>query len=212
MDFKFFPPTFQILEKLISTPLVPPTREVYLIPQWMSSTPQPLVRSSSSLQKGKYHSFGLIYILLFYNFRTNSSNGSLSNSPLNLLSSRCPLPTVPFSLPECQLLCDQSPSNQPTHQHQEVNLSAGRRIPKSKKEARSLSPSPYRRDSKGNRCPECSAKFARARDLKRHFRLHTGEKPYPCKSCGESFIRSDARGRHWIANPDCFTAHNGGEI
>ncbi|KAG8818258.1 hypothetical protein FRC19_010778 [Serendipita sp. 401] len=52
-------------------------------------------------------------------------------------------------------------------------------------------------------CPECPRSFARARDLKRHFRLHSGERPYLCTGCGEAFIRSDARGRHFANNPSC---------
>ncbi|PVF95963.1 hypothetical protein CPB86DRAFT_665069, partial [Serendipita vermifera] len=56
-------------------------------------------------------------------------------------------------------------------------------------------------------CPQCQCTFARARDLTRHYRLHTGERPYECRGCGERFSRSDARKRHWFVRPDCLTAH-----
>ncbi|KIM28267.1 hypothetical protein M408DRAFT_329606 [Serendipita vermifera MAFF 305830] len=51
--------------------------------------------------------------------------------------------------------------------------------------------------------PGCTLAFARARDLKRHFRLHSGELPYSCVTCGRGFIRSDARGRHYRSQPEC---------
>lgn len=51
--------------------------------------------------------------------------------------------------------------------------------------------------------PSCTLAFARARDLKRHFRLHSGELPYKCDGCGRGFIRSDARGRHWRSQVEC---------
>lgn len=56
-------------------------------------------------------------------------------------------------------------------------------------------------------CNQCSCTFARARDLKRHYRLHTGEKPYQCLGCSEGFIRVDARKRHWTCNPECLALH-----
>jgi uncharacterized Zn-finger protein len=56
-------------------------------------------------------------------------------------------------------------------------------------------------------CSKCTCTFARARDLTRHFRLHTGERPYECLGCGERFIRVDARKRHWAARPTCSEIH-----
>ncbi|TIA90093.1 hypothetical protein E3P81_02604 [Wallemia ichthyophaga] len=45
-------------------------------------------------------------------------------------------------------------------------------------------------------CPTCQAKFTRKQHVYRHMRTHTGEKPYECEICNESFSRSDLLSRH----------------
>ncbi|KAI9219807.1 hypothetical protein BC828DRAFT_340936, partial [Blastocladiella britannica] len=42
----------------------------------------------------------------------------------------------------------------------------------------------------------CESRFARNHDLRRHERIHTGEKNWHCHECGRSFGRRDALARH----------------
>ncbi|KAG8734466.1 hypothetical protein FRC11_009995 [Ceratobasidium sp. 423] len=53
----------------------------------------------------------------------------------------------------------------------------------------------------------CVKDFARMHDWVRHQRVHTGQTPYECLSCGKSFKRSDARGRHWDGKSNCEDYH-----
>ena len=45
-------------------------------------------------------------------------------------------------------------------------------------------------------CNYCEASFARNHDLKRHERIHLKTKPYVCPVCNKAFSRNDAMNRH----------------
>jgi len=46
------------------------------------------------------------------------------------------------------------------------------------------------------KCSICGRGFARSDHVRTHERTHTGEKPYQCKYCDKTFARSDERLRH----------------
>ncbi|KAK9460311.1 uncharacterized protein V1516DRAFT_685982 [Lipomyces oligophaga] len=46
-------------------------------------------------------------------------------------------------------------------------------------------------------CQECTRSYLHAKHLKRHLLRHTGDRPYKCSVCADSFCRSDILKRHY---------------
>ncbi|XP_050676429.1 zinc finger protein 436-like isoform X2 [Leptidea sinapis] len=51
-------------------------------------------------------------------------------------------------------------------------------------------------EATSNSCSICGRIFHRANDLKKHYRTHTGEKPYSCGICGKSFSQIGSLNTH----------------
>ena len=49
-------------------------------------------------------------------------------------------------------------------------------------------------------CPYCSTSFANRRNLQRHARKHTGERPYQCSECSLRFYRDDNLRKHKLTH------------
>jgi uncharacterized Zn-finger protein len=52
-------------------------------------------------------------------------------------------------------------------------------------------------------CDMCGQSFARNHDMRRHIRIHSGLKPHTCSKCGKGFSRQDALTRHLRSSIKC---------
>ncbi|XP_067000885.1 zinc finger protein 502-like [Anabrus simplex] len=52
---------------------------------------------------------------------------------------------------------------------------------------------------KRHRCSDCGKCFSLRNDLKKHYRTHTGERPYECKECGARFSQGGGLKNHMLS-------------
>uniref|UniRef100_A0A8C7DT02 C2H2-type domain-containing protein n=1 Tax=Oncorhynchus kisutch TaxID=8019 RepID=A0A8C7DT02_ONCKI len=45
-------------------------------------------------------------------------------------------------------------------------------------------------------CPQCEKRFSHQHHLKRHLKVHTGERPFACTHCGKRFSERSYLGIH----------------
>lgn len=56
--------------------------------------------------------------------------------------------------------------------------------------------------SKRYACPQCSKEFYSKNDFRRHYMIHSGEKPYACKHCDYKFQRYEKLKLHLSTSHD----------
>ncbi|GFT24424.1 hypothetical protein NPIL_104041 [Nephila pilipes] len=135
---------------------------------------------------------------------SRSGEPSISSLPV---SEGCPSdcqPVEPSALSDPVNHPDQFSNNcnqEMTQGHQQTKQSPNKKIKCSvcKKVYFKKNLKSHMRIHKGERpytCKTCGKSFTQNADLKKHIRIHTGEKPYACKICGKSFTEQGNLKRH----------------
>ncbi|XP_055639004.1 zinc finger and BTB domain-containing protein 47-like [Toxorhynchites rutilus septentrionalis] len=73
---------------------------------------------------------------------------------------------------------------------------------KSNRELREHTETVHPTTSKGHTCDRCEKWCPTKSSLQRHYRIHTGEKPFICAECGKSFVQKEILKRHMLVHLD----------
>ena len=60
---------------------------------------------------------------------------------------------------------------------------------------------------KEHKCPICNAAFSLKQQVENHVRIHTGDTPYKCDECGQTFRTAQARGLNFQFANTIFTTN-----
>ena len=61
-------------------------------------------------------------------------------------------------------------------------------------------------------CPECNKAFKQKHHLREHMRIHSGEKPHQCFSCGKRFRHSGSYSQHMTNRSKFCTVRTGAGV
>ncbi|KAI9798765.1 MAG: hypothetical protein M1833_004595 [Piccolia ochrophora] len=167
-------------------------------PPLPSTTPLPHLDSRASLDYNRQMSFSHIAPQppLGASYRSHVPNHPIAPRP--------PAPLHPDHEEYYEPLTDFDPREEPTH----VVGSQGRRgiLPSAPGRAAVISNESSSaksvmvptKDADGVfHCPHCTKTYKHAKHLKRHHLRHTGDRPYMCSLCRDTFSRSDILKRHF---------------
>ncbi|GFT22301.1 hypothetical protein NPIL_254131 [Nephila pilipes] len=172
----------------------------------MSSSDEEIPKCERPSAEYEPHSLTPIDLLILATRYVSSHSGEPSISSLPV-SEECPSDCqtfVPSALSDPVNHPDQFSNNcnqEMIQSHQQTKQSPNKQIPCSvcKKVYFKKNLKRHMRIHTGERtytCKKCGKSFTQNGDLKKHIRIHTGEKPYTCKICFKSFSQQGTLKRH----------------
>ncbi|XP_014782524.1 uncharacterized protein LOC106877961 [Octopus bimaculoides] len=140
-------------------------------------------------------------------FNTRSSVETKSNSSTNLVCDICSKPFHSSIVYQIHKASHSSESKKNSHSqidsntnksihNEDVNVLEQRDLVSSNSRVAVETVNEFDIQRKSFPCSYCPKEFFKQSHLETHIRIHTGEKPFQCESCGRAFSQSSARNRH----------------